>query len=356
MTLKHLRIDGVRCLREVEIDLDETRNYLFGANGAGKTSCLEAIYLLGRGRSFRIRQTARLVRHGQQRLSVFGICRDDEGHDHRLGIEFAAGRLSSQLDGRMPGSQAEMLRLLPVHVIDPRLHQLIEAGPSERRRYIDTGVFHVEHRFLEAWRRYRRVLGQRNAALKTGSSVEQLELWTEPLIEAGEAVHDLRQSYVAALSATVAIRGSELVGHAVTLEYRPGWRRGVAFRQALAEHLAQDRAGGFTQVGPHRADLKLEFDTGGVRETASRGQQKLVAAALVIAQVELFEKRTGQPSTVLVDDASAELDRDAQDRLRTALGRLRSQQILTGLSVEALRPDPGFPLFHVEQGRVRSVL
>lgn len=356
MTLKHLRVDGVRCLSQIELDLDARRNYLWGANGAGKTSCLEAIYLLGRGRSFRIRQTARLVRHGQDRLSVFGICRDGDGRDHRLGVEFGGGRLSGQLDGEANASQVDLLRLLPVQVLDPRLHQLIEAGPSERRRYIDAGVFHVEHRFLEDWRHYRRALGQRNAALKAQVPRAELALWTEPLVRAGTAVHAARKAYVEALGGTAAELAEALVGHAVRLEYRAGWRRGLDFAEALEESGERDRAAGFTQVGPHRADLRLEFDSGGIRETASRGQQKLIAAALVIAQVRLFEARTGQPSTVLVDDASAELDSAAQERLYAALESLKSQLVLTGLSRESLRAAPGFPVFHVEQGKVRSVL
>jgi DNA replication and repair protein RecF len=356
MSLEHLRIDAVRCLTDVVVDLDASRNYLWGANGAGKTSFLEAIYLLARGRSFRLRQTTRLVRHGSAGLSVFGRVRGPDEQMHRLGLGFAQGRLSVQLDGQPVSSQAEMLRLLPVHVIDPRLHQLIEAGPSERRRYIDAGVFHVEHQFLANWRHYRRILGQRNAALKGRVSPAELELWKVPFLEAAMAVHQARTCYAAELAQIAAEQGRALVGHDVRLEYRPGWRRGIELAEALDEHLERDRAIGFTQVGPHRADLRLDFDSGGIRETASRGQQKLVAAALVIAQVRLFEQRTGQRSTVLVDDASAELDLEAQSRLKQALDGLDSQQILTALSVDALRPDPGFPVFHVEQGKVRQVV
>jgi DNA replication and repair protein RecF len=356
MSLEHLRIDGVRCLSDVRVDLHAERNYLWGATGAGKTSFLEAIYLLARGRSFRLRQTTRLVRHGADQLSVFGRVRDADGQTHRLGTAFGPAGLSAQLNGEAVGSQAEMLRLLPVHVIDPRLHQLIEAGPSERRRYIDAGVFHVEHQFLADWRHYRRVLGQRNAALKRGVSSAELDLWTAPFLAAASAVDVARTAYTDALAEIAADQGRALVGHDVRLQYRHGWRRGISLAEALKEHLPRDRAIGFTQVGPHRADLRLEFDSGGIRETASRGQQKLVAAALVIAQVKLFEQRTGHQSIVLVDDASAELDFEAQSRLKAALDALESQQILTGLSVDALRPDGGFPVFHVEQGRVHPML
>ena len=356
MTLKHLRVDGLRCLSEQSLDFSEGSNYLWGLNGSGKTSCLEAIYLLGRGRSFRTRQTARLVQHGRTGLTVFGVSVDVDGQQHRLGVEFADGHLESRRDGEAITSQVDMLRTLPVHVIDPRLHQLVEAGPSERRRYLDSGVFHVEQGFLADWRHYRRVLGQRNAALKARAPDSELAVWTAPLVAAGLRVHEARANYVSDLAVVAADLGRALVGDDIRVEYRPGWRRGLDLGEALGEAMARDRASGFTQVGPHRADLQLNFASGGVRETASRGQQKLVAAALVLAQVRLFERRTGQRSTLLLDDASAELDDSAQLRLSEALEGLKSQQILTGLSLESLQPKPGFPVFHVEQGKIRAML
>ena len=356
MSLEHLRVDGVRCLAGVTVDLQASRNYIWGANGAGKTSFLEAIYLLSRGRSFRTRQTGRLLRRGAASLSVFGIVRGADGQKHRLGLEFAAGRLSSQIDGATASSQAEMLWVLPVHVLDPRLHSLIEAGPSERRRFIDAGVFHVEHSFLADWRQYRRVLGQRNAALKAGAAPSELALWTDPFLRFAKAVDHARTEYCDKLAEKASKLGEMLLGDQIELDYRNGWRRGISLDEALADSQERDRALGFTQVGPHRGDLRLEFAHGKIRDLASRGQQKLVAAALVIAQVELFEELTGMTSTVLVDDASAELDQSSQLRLSQALNALRSQQILTGLSLDALRPEPGFPVFHVEQGKVHPVL
>lgn len=356
MSLRHLRVDGVRCLSAVALDLHPERNYFWGANGAGKTSLLEGIYLLARGRSFRTRQTARLIAHGRHELSVFGQVEGSDRALRRLGVAFSRGRLQTQIDGQPAPGQAEMLRILPVHVLDPRLHRLIEAGPSERRRFIDAGVFHVEQSFLEAWRQYRRVLGQRNAALKGQLHDSEIEIWREPFLQAASSVDQARKAYCEEFSEIVAELGEELLGTRIRVQYRAGWRQDSTLESVLDEHVDRDRASGYTQIGPHRADLKLDFADGGIRDIASRGQQKLVAAALVIAQVMLYEKRTGNSSTVLVDDASAELDQGAQQRLTGALDRLRSQQILTGLSPDILRPAQGFPMFHVEQGKVHPVV
>jgi len=163
--LRRLRITDVRCLAEAELALDPARNYIYGPNGAGKTSILEAIYLLGRGRSFRTRQIRRLVRYGRSGLAVFGEVGDGP-RLRRIGVAFNQGRLEKKIDGSAAAGTAALVEILPVHAIDPSSHELIQGGPSERRRFLDWGVFHVEHGYLDTWRRYRRLLGQRNAALK----------------------------------------------------------------------------------------------------------------------------------------------------------------------------------------------
>jgi len=355
VTVGRLRIEGVRCLEQVEVSLDSRRNYFFGANGAGKTSLLEAVYLLGRGRSFRTRQTARLVRRGARSLAVYGEVEGPSGEE-RLGIAFSGAGLQVRVNGREGCSLADLARALPVHVIDPKLHRLIEAGPSERRRYLDAGVFHVEHEYLDRWRAYRRLLGQRNAALQRGVSDDELAVWTAPFIAAGEAVDGLRRTYMSALEALAAKLGRDLLGTELTLGYRAGWRRGVSLAEAVEEAVARDRAAGYSQVGPHRADLKIGLATNEVRDSASRGQQKLVAAALVIAQVDLFQSRTGRRSTLLVDDPAAELDAASLERLLAALEDVDAQQLITALDHRALAPAQGFPVFHVEQGTVHPVL
>jgi len=355
MTVERLRIEAVRCLEHIEVALDARRNYFFGGNGAGKTSLLEAVYLLGRGRSFRTRQTARLVRVGADALSVYGEVGGDQ-RAQRLGVRFSSAGLEVRINGQTGAGLADLARALPVHVIDPKLHQLIEAGPSERRRYLDAGVFHVEPRYLELWRAYRRVLGQRNAALQRGCGDEELAAWTAPFVEAGSAVDELRGSYVAELAERALQLGRALLGSELLIAYRTGWRRGVSLGEAVAEATGRDRAAGFSQVGPHRADLKIGLAASEVRDSASRGQQKLVAAALVIAQVALFEARTGRRGTLLVDDPAAELDAVSLGRLLEALDGLEAQLLVTGLDKRTLIPREGFPVFHVERGTVHPVL
>ncbi|HEY8521042.1 MAG TPA: DNA replication/repair protein RecF [Gammaproteobacteria bacterium] len=356
MSLRRLQVKAVRCLQEIEADLHPHRNYVFGPNGAGKTSLLESVYLLGRGRSFRTRDTRRLIRHGESRLFVYGeVGFDDERH--RLGVAFERGKLDKRLDGAPAESMATLASILPAYVIDPSSHGLVEGGPSERRRFLDWGVFHVEQSYLAAWRRYRRLLSQRNAALKARTGGAELEAWTAPLAEAGAEVDALRRGYVTRLAPWVEAHGQRLLQVPLRIEYRPGWPEGQTLAQALAASRARDLQTGVTEVGPHRADLLVRLGEGAARDEASRGQQKLAACALILAQVALHAASLGpERAVLLVDDPAAELDRNSLDRLVQLLAEAPAQQLLTGLPGSALTPVSEAAVFHVEQGGLRRMV
>jgi DNA replication and repair protein RecF len=273
----------------------------------------------------------------------------------RIGVAFENGRLERRLDGQSGASGAELAAQLPVHVIDPGSHDLIQGAPSERRRFLDWGVFHVEHSYLDAWRRYRRVLSQRNSALKAGGRSAEIDTWSAALVAAGLEVHSRRERYVAELAVHCGNYGTSLLGATLALTYRPGWRADVSFEEALVEAAPRDRAMGTTEVGPHRADLAIRFDGRVAHDEASRGQQKLLAAALILAQVRVFEARQSDAGILLVDDPAAELDAVALDRLTAVLSSVRAQMLLTAITPHALPFSADSAVFHVERGVVHAL-
>ena len=354
MPLSRVRITTLRCLREVELDLDPQRNYIFGPNGAGKTSLLEGVFVLGRGRSFRTRQMRRLVQHGAEGFAVFGEASID-GATRRLGVAYRAGRLEKKIDGQPATGMAELAALLPVHAIDPSIHGLVEGGPSERRRFLDWGVFHVEPGYLDTWKSYRRVLSQRNAALKRAAPSAELRPWSIALAEAGGVVDARRQWYLDRLAPFIADIGRRLLDRPLTIEYRRGWPAQERLEDALTAAEARDRQNGNTEPGPHRADIVLRLDERRVQDEASRGQQKLSAAALILAQVAVESAEHPLRSVLVVDDPAAELDAQSLGRLLAAIGDLPAQLLFTALSPIYLAPAAGFPRFHVERGEVREL-
>jgi len=342
VSLSRLQVTDFRCLQSAELHLDPHFSLICGANASGKTSLLEAIYVLGRGRSFRTRRLEHLIRQGAERFVVFG---EVETTTRRvpMGVEGTRQGIRAQIDGDKPSSLAELALFLPVQIIDPEVHHLIEEGPSRRRRFLDWGVFHVEQSFVGHWQRYQQVLKQRNAALKGHQPKAVVSVWDSDLVRSGELLGAARARYVTALTPHAQVIGRNLLGMELTLSYRNGWAKDYNMVEALAQSWSHDQETGATQVGPHRAELAIRLDGAAVKDRISRGQQKLLAAALLIAQIKLFpEGSTVQPS-LLLDDPAAELD---DERLAGLIREVSGQSVQ--LIVTTLHGE--FPAFG-EPGR-----
>ena len=322
MALRRLQVTDFRCLHTAVLELDPGFTLISGPNASGKTSLLESIYVLGRGRSFRTRHTDHLVRRGAERFVVFGEV--DKGERRvPLGIEGSADGLRARVAGERAATLAELALHLPVQIIDPEVHRLIEEGPSRRRRFLDWGVFHVEHEFVKHWQRYSQVLRQRNAALKTRQATV-ISAWDPELVRFGQLVTEARQRYTEALVAVGAPIARSLLGADLALSYRNGWVKDQPFDMALRQSLKADMEMGATQVGPHRADLTIRLGGLPVKDRISRGQQKLLAAALLMAQLNLFPEDAPIRPTLLLDDPAAELD---DERLASLIREVSTQNV-----------------------------
>lgn len=347
MALQLFRAENFRCLENVEFEADPQYNLIYGANASGKTSLLEALAYLGRGKSFRGAPTTSLIRHGAEEFTLFGKASRRSG-TASIGVRNGRDGLEIKVDGAAAGGSAALAELLPLAVIDPDVHNLIAGGPEQRRRYLDWVAFHVEHEFLGNWRRYRRALKQRNAALKAAG--QGLDAWNAEFVELGLKVDNARRAVLDICLPSLEEQGSALLGSDVGYEYRPGWGKDQTLGDALSESLERDLAQGSTQVGPHRADIKLSFDDRQARRLVSRGQQKLLSCSMILGAVEVVQTALERPMLLLLDDPAAELDHDS-------LGRLLTQVFALGCQVVATTLDPGalaFPeapaMFHVEQG------
>ncbi len=322
MSLRRVQVTDFRCLRSAALELDPRFTLISGPNASGKTSLLEALYVLGRGRSFRTRRLEHLIRHGAEQFVVFG---EIDANDRRipLGVEGSTSGMRARLGGAK-ASLAELALVLPVQIIDPEVHRLIEEGPSRRRRFLDWGVFHVKQSFVAHWQRYHQALKQRNAALKAAQHSGAVAAWDAELLRYGELVTAARTEYVQQLAAPVQQLSRNLLGMDLTLNYRPGWVRELSFAEALQQSRRHDQEVGVTQVGPHRGELSIRLDGAAVKDRISRGQQKLLAAALLLGQLKLFPDSAPVQPTLLLDDPAAELD---DERLAGLIGELTTHAI-----------------------------
>jgi DNA replication and repair protein RecF len=354
VSLSRLQVTDFRCLQSVELHLDPHFSLISGANASGKTSLLEAIYVLGRGRSFRTRRLEHLIRQCTERFVVFG---EVETTTRRvpMGVEGSRQGIRAQIDGDKPSSLAELALFLPVQIIDPEVHHLIEEGPSRRRRFLDWGVFHVEQSFVGHWQRYQQVLKQRNAALKAHQPRAVVSVWDTDLVRSGELLSAARARYVTSLSPHAELIGRNLLGMDLSLSYRNGWAKDHTMSEALSQNWSHDQDSGATQVGPHRAELAIRLDGGPVKDRISRGQQKLLAAALLIAQIKLFPEGSSVQPSLLLDDPAAELDDERLAGLIREVSGQSVQLIVTTLHGEF--PAFGVPgrRFRMSAGQVNTV-
>ena len=353
MPIQRFTAQNFRCLENIALEADPQYNLIYGQNASGKTSVLEAIAYLGRGKSFRGAATSDLIRHGEKDFVLFGEV-SDGARTAKVGVRNSGDGLETRIDGEKEGGSAALAAALPLQIIDPDVHELVAGAPDQRRRYLDWIAFHVEHGYLDTWRRFRRALKQRNAALRSGASAPVLDGWNTEFAELAGGIDAGRRAALQVAIDSLREAGEELLGSEVGFEYRSGWNEEQGLVTALHESIERDRQNGSTQYGPHRADLKLKYDERKARKLVSRGQQKLLACAMVLAAAETAQTALERPLLLLLDDPGAELDRDALGRLMHRVVGLGSQVIATSLEPET----PLFPAdaktFHVEHGRLEE--
>lgn len=354
MSLTRLQIHRLRNIASAELVPGPHINFVLGENGSGKSSMLEAIHLIGRARSFRTIQSAQMIQFKASDALVTGAVRGDLPFDRRIGVRVSRQGRDLHLDERVVSSSAELVRAFPVQIIHPVQASLLDGSPRFRRQYLDWGVFHVEHDYLDNWRRFAKALNQRNAILKRGNS-KDLPPWDQAVARYGTMVAEARQRYVEQLLPCL----EEVVavffgGSPIRLSHAWGWKAGQPLLQSLHEDAQDDIRQGFTRSGPHRADLLAMIDGVAARTYLSRGQIKLFVYALMLAQASLVE-RGGNPVCVLIDDLASELDQRNRQRLLDLLAQRRAQCFITAVHAADLPCPPSESIvFHVEHGRIAA--
>lgn len=355
MPLTRFCIHHVRNIAEADIAPAATFNFLIGANGSGKTSVLEAIYLLGHGRSFRSAQMAKVISHQQPALMLHGRIRTSH-HEIAVGIEknrLGEGRI--RIDGSDNGKTADLAQLLPMQLITPEGFTLLNGGPRYRRAYLDWGCFHGKAGFFTLWRNLRRILKQRNAALRQATRYDQLKQWDRGLVALAETITQWRAEYCTAIAAGISATCRQFLPEfALTFSFHRGWDKECSYGETLARNFERDRLLNYTSSGPHKADLRIRTEHAPVDAVLSRGQLKLLMCALRLAQGEFFTQQTGQSCLYLIDDFASELDEQRRELLATRLKATQAQVFIGAIDPQQIASmmDEKGKMFHLEQGKL----
>jgi DNA replication and repair protein RecF len=353
--IKRLFLSNFRNFSHFSLDFSSEVTLIYGENGSGKSSILEALALFGLGRSFRGSKIKGLTKIGEKKHFQVGLSLDepcfgdtnnlnppnlnvqsqclsveDEGYPHRL--RFRVNEIVT--------SAAEVINKVPLQLLSANSFQILEAGSTHRRQLLDWGCFFQTPIFVRAWRRYSGILKQRNALLRGqfgGAKQHQgvWEAWDRAFLEAAQAVEALRRAYWSVFEPMVIDCISQfLPGLSWRLAYLPGWPVEEGLDGALRGRFVRDCALGHTSVGPHRADLDIFIGEQPAKQVLSRGQTKLLICALLMARARVLFEQKGRSCVFLIDDADAELDSGALDRLFEGLQGLGVQWVATSVRPE----------------------
>ena len=401
--IERLQVSNLRNLTQVNMQ-STVCNILIGANGSGKTSLLEAIFLLSRGKSFRHHQPKRYIQHHQNHATVYAKLNDDR----TLAIQKQADATTIlRLNQTTVYNQSILTEQLPTLLIDPSTMDMLEQGSASRRQLLDWLVFHMKQGFHPQWVAYQRLLKQRNSLLKKSRQLTQVQLaelksWDKGLSNHAALIHHYRERVFTEWQPYFADSVLQLLptyAEQLSLSYNAGYDTSVALDVQLNERLEQDLQLGYTRMGNHRADIHVHWrsdntidnqptnekvsssdhETPGklpaLKEQAanvlSRGEKKLLITALRLSQLPLllndnedslsFDNHSTSRVTpvVLLDDITAELDDRAIKILLSTLAKLPCQVFMTSLTddivplVNELWSAPN--LFHVKQGQILSI-
>lgn len=362
MWLSRITVHNCRIITQAELELTAQANIVYGGNASGKSSLLEALTLLARGRSFRTPRIAEVLQRGTTAITVSARVEDGVGGgSYPLGISKTVQTTRIRINHTDIAQQAELSSHLPLTLIHPGSVELLSGSPSLRRAFLDWIAFYRFAEFHSIWRNYQRVLQQRNACLRDSKQHYALAYWTNQLITLQPILHMYRSQALAALQ--TALQGSlPLLARTGTPQFHLSNGFPAHINIAETEQLqrffhdkqAQELKQGFSLYGAHRADLQILLEGIPAIRIASRGQLKLLAVGLLLAQSYAAASTSAKRGIILIDDLAAELDEANLQALYNTLCTTQQQLVITGTHLEPLRQHFNHArVFHVEHGQVR---
>jgi DNA replication and repair protein RecF len=353
--VRALELHDLRNIHEARVELGVGLNVFWGRNAQGKTTLLEGVGLLARGRSFRTEDTPSLIRWGTAGARTLGLAMG-EGVEARLEVELEGRTRRLRVDGLDVPPRSYHGRLEAVVYSTDRL-RVVRGSMRDRRLYLDRGGSALWPAYRQAGRDFERVLLQRNAALEAAS--RDLPAWNERFCELGARLRTRRRAYADRLQAALST-GYRPQGEDYRIQLLPNHQvRGeeeerAALTREIEEWLPQERRARRSLVGPHRDTVRLTVDGQDAGVSASSGQARSLLLALALASLAVYREETGGAAVALLDDLDSELDEERASLLCREVAARGQALVTTAHEGWAKGLGKEGRLFHVAEGRVRS--
>lgn len=343
MHISKLLVQNFRNLDWFDFEPSPGINLIYGPNGSGKTSLLEAISYLSLGRSFRVSRFQNLIANGKSGFVLSARVVTEDNFENTLGIARNRSRdhdLQISVNKQRVARLTDVVDHICVQVIHPQGIELITGAPELRRQFLDWGVYYSNPGYKNIWSEYKRILAQRNALLKRHATVEEIVVWDDLLAKLSEQITDLRQKYLDEFVIKFREKIAEfLPDFDITCSLSRGWDNSANIRALLSLNLEKDRVLGYTFYGCHRADLKIKSSQMSASETLSRGQLKLLVCAMKLSQGTLLFQQTQRKCIYLIDDLASELDPNSRSVLLKDLSCFSNQVFITNIAGDIELPS-----------------
>lgn len=359
MIIKNLTLRNFRNYENETFRFSEGVNVLSGKNAQGKTNCAEAVFYLCTGASLRIKHERQLIKRGEKQAYL------------RAEVESRAGKITLEanifenkrelfVNGNRIARMVDFLGNMRSVFFSPGELRIVQDGPDERRRFLNLSISQTSKPYASALLRYNKILEQRNNLLKNRDVslvLETLPVWDEQLSAYAASIVKKRREYLSRLSPLAQEAHSFLTdgAEALSIGFESGYpEEEVEIKNQLVRELQsayeRDLKLGFTTIGPHRDDVKIEIGGVDARGYASQGQTRTAALSLKLAELEIFGEISGEPPILILDDVMSELDLARRRKLLSRTGNV--QCILTCTHAERLLYGKDTKKFKLREGKI----
>lgn len=366
MYFKEAWLYNFRNYREEHVEFDRYINLFLGENAQGKTNLLEALYVMGLGRSFRTSKDADMICFGESFARIkTTVCDSAEQEEKQIEIVYQSDGKIIRIDGVKLDRSAQLLEQVYIVVFSPEDLRIIKEGPEQRRRFLDWELCQIKPMYYHTLGQYRRTIRQRNALLREGAVDKSLlATYDEVMIEHGLRLTQDRAAFVHRLEGISArIHGAISDGtEHIDVGYEGDFLNedGSVYttedaEAALLSRREVDCFRGYTTIGPHRDDLSIFINGVDSRQFGSQGQQRTAALSMKLAELQLIYEETGKHAILLLDDVLSELDEKRQRFLIEAMQDVQVFITATGIDETILNRLPNGRLFEIEGGKVKKL-
>ena len=357
--LKSLNILNYRNIREASLEFSSKLNCFVGLNGQGKTNVLDAIYLLSFTKSAYTSQDSLNITHGEDMAMVQGVY-----DEFTISCGLRRGvKKQFRKDKKDYPRLLDHIGLIPLVMVCPADHQLIEEGSDERRRFMDVVIGQRNRKYLDCLANYNALLKQRNALLKQYADAatppdDLLEVLEWQMVEPAEYIFRARTEFFSEFEPYFAEVYKVISGSAETpaLHYISQLQN-RELREAYIKTRQRDLILGWTSQGPHKDDLDMRLGEWPLKQVGSQGQQRTFVLAMKLAQALYLADTTGEAPILLLDDIFDRLDSERVERIVAMVqGEQFGQIFITDTDrqhlSEIIQPGPDAKIFHVENGQI----